>query len=111
MSTAVWHKRDEWLSLLEELFDPSTQHRLEGAGVAPGWRALEVGAGRGSIAAWLAERVGPEGRVVATDIDTSLLEALDEPRVEVLHHDVLADDFPADSFDLVHCRALLIHLA
>jgi 2-polyprenyl-3-methyl-5-hydroxy-6-metoxy-1,4-benzoquinol methylase len=111
MNMAVWHNRDEWLSLLEELFDPSTKGRLEGVGVAPGWHALEVGAGRGSIAAWLADRVGPEGRVVATDIDTSLLGALDEPGVEVLHHDVLVDDFAADSFDLVHCRFVLVHLA
>lgn len=106
----MWHKRDEWLSLLEELFDASTVKRLEAIGVAPGWRALEVGAGRGSIATWLASRVGTEGRVVATDIDTSLLEKLDEPRVEVLRHDVLSDDFEAASFDLVHCRAVLVHL-
>jgi SAM-dependent methyltransferase len=111
MSTAVWHNRDEWLSLLEELFDPPTKQRLEGVGVAAGWHALEVGAGRGSIAAWLADRVGPEGRVVATDIDTSLLEALPDTRVEVLRHDVLVDDLPTASFDLVHCRALLVHLS
>jgi 2-polyprenyl-3-methyl-5-hydroxy-6-metoxy-1,4-benzoquinol methylase len=108
---AVWHNRDGWLSLLEELFDPPTLKRLESVGVAPGWQALEVGAGRGSIAAWLADRVGDEGRVVATDVDTSLLEALDEPRVEVLRHDVLVDDLPPASFDLVHCRALLVHLS
>jgi SAM-dependent methyltransferase len=48
--------------------------------------------------------------VVATDIDTSLLEGLDEPGLEVLDHDVLVDDFAADSFDLVHCRAVLVHL-
>jgi SAM-dependent methyltransferase len=111
MSTAVWHNRDEWLSLLEELFDPPTKGRLEDVGIGPGWHALEVGAGRGSIVAWLADRVGPDGRVVATDIDTGLLAALDAPSVEVLQHDVLVDDFPADSFDLVHCRAVLVHLA
>jgi ubiquinone/menaquinone biosynthesis C-methylase UbiE len=70
-----------------------------------------VGAGRGSIAAWLAERVGPAGRVVATDIDTSLLGGLDEPGVEVRHHDVIVDDFEIASFDLIHCRAVLVHLA
>jgi SAM-dependent methyltransferase len=111
MSMAVWHNRDQWLSLLEELFDPPTVQRLESVGVGPGWRVLEVGAGRGSIARWLAERVGDEGRVVATDIDTSLLEELDHPGIEVLRHDVLADDFPEGSFQLVHCRALLVHLS
>ncbi len=111
MSRAVWHNRDRWLSLLEELFDPASIKRLESVGVGPGWRALEVGAGRGSIAAWLADRVGAGGRVVATDIDTTLLEERDDPRVEVVRHDVLSDDLPADSFDLVHCRAVLVHLS
>jgi 2-polyprenyl-3-methyl-5-hydroxy-6-metoxy-1,4-benzoquinol methylase len=111
VSTAVWHDRDGWLSFLEQLFDPATVRRLEGVGVAPGWQTLEVGAGRGSIAVWLANRVGDEGRVVATDIDTSLLEELDDDRIEVVRHDVLADDFAPDSFDLVHCRAVLVHLS
>ncbi len=108
---AVWHNRDEWLSLLEELFDPLTQRRLDRAGLGPGWRALEIGAGRGSVASWLADRVGDDGRVVATDIDPSLLEDRADPRVEVLRHDVLADALPGADFDLVHCRAVLVHLA
>jgi 2-polyprenyl-3-methyl-5-hydroxy-6-metoxy-1,4-benzoquinol methylase len=111
MSTAVWHNRDEWLSLLEELFDPPTVERLRSVGVAPGWHTLEVGAGRGSIATWLADRVGPEGRAVATDVDVSLLETAKGSGLEVLRHDVLVDDFEADSFDLVHCRAVLVHLS
>lgn len=111
MSTMVWHDRNQWLSHLEALFDPSTVRRLEGTGVAPGWEVLEVGAGRGSIAVWLANRVGGEGQVVAADIDTSLLEELDDDRIDVVRHDVLVDDFAPASFDLVHCRAVLVHLS
>jgi SAM-dependent methyltransferase len=111
MSTAVWHDRDRWLSLLEEVLDPVTVRRLEAVGVAPGWQALEVGSGRGSIAVWLANRLGGEGRVVATDVDTSLLEDLGDDRIEVVRHDVLVDDFAPASFDLVHCRAVLVHLS
>jgi ubiquinone/menaquinone biosynthesis C-methylase UbiE len=110
LSTSVFHDRDRWLSLLEGLQDPDTIRRLEGAGVGPGWRALEVGAGRGSIASWLADQVAETGRVVATDIDTTLLEELGDDRIEVVRHDVQADDFPDGSFDLVHCRALLVHV-
>lgn len=110
MNTAVFHDRDDWLSLLEELFDPPTIERLDRVGVSAGWQALEVGAGRGSIAAWLADRVGPEGRVVATDLDTALLDGRGHAGVEVLRHDVLTDDFPPASFDLVHCRAVLVHV-
>jgi SAM-dependent methyltransferase len=109
-STAVWHDRDQWLAFLEELFDPATVRRLEGVGVERGCRALEIGAGRGSIAVWLANQVGDEGRVVATDIDTTLLDELGDERIEVVRHDVLADDFAPASFDLVHCRAVLVHL-
>jgi 2-polyprenyl-3-methyl-5-hydroxy-6-metoxy-1,4-benzoquinol methylase len=111
MNAAVWHDRDQWLAFLEELFDPATVRRLEGVGVARGWQTLEVGSGRGSIATWLADRVGDEGRVVATDIDTSLLEELDDNRIDVVRHDVLVDDFAPGSFDLVHCRAVLVHLS
>jgi SAM-dependent methyltransferase len=107
---AVWHNRDEWLSLLEELFDPLSVRRLESVGVAPGWRVLEVGAGRGSVASWLATRVGEGGRVIATDIDTSLLEDRADSRLEVVRHDILLDDLPVGDFDLVHCRAVLVHL-
>lgn len=102
--------RERWLALLEEVFDPETVERLDGLGVGGGWRVLELGAGGGSIAAWLARRVRPGGTVVASDLDTRFLVRLREPNVEVLEHDVLADDFPSDSFDLVHCRAVLVHV-
>jgi SAM-dependent methyltransferase len=102
---------EERMSLGEELFDPPTIDYLERIGVAPGWHVLEVGAGRGSIAAWLAERVGPGGRAVATDTDTRDLEPLAGADLEMLRHDVLADDFPDASFDLVHCRGVLVHLS
>src|SRR5439155_17835889 len=58
---------DDRLDLLERIFDPLSRRRREM--VQPGWRCLEVGAGRGSMAVWLAERVGASGQVVATDID------------------------------------------
>ena len=46
---------DERLGFLEQLFDPLSQERRDL--VRPGWRAcLEVGAGRGSMAVWLAEK-------------------------------------------------------
>ena len=52
-----------------------------------GWRCLEFGAGGGSIAAWLCDRVAPDGAVVATDLDTTVLE-------EVAHPDLDEDDLP-----------------
>ena len=80
---------DERLGLLEQLFDPASRRRRDL--VQPGWCCLEVGAGRGSMAVWLAQQVGPTGEVVATDIDVGYLSRLSLPNLKVLRHDILAD--------------------
>src|SRR6266511_678340 len=64
------------LAGLSAQFDPVTVRHLATVGVAAGWHCLEVGAGAGSIARWLAAMVGSTGRVVATDLDTQFLDAL-----------------------------------
>ena len=48
---------------LAAMYDPVTIRHLQDCGVSTGWHCLEVGGGGGSIAAWLAARVGPAGRV------------------------------------------------
>jgi SAM-dependent methyltransferase len=100
------------LRALEELLDSGTVRHLEQLGVASGWQCLEVGAGGGSIALWLSERVGPTGHVTASDLDTRYLEGVLSSRanVRVLRHDVLNDELPSASFDLVHSRLLLAWL-
>ena len=102
---------DERLSLLEQIYDPLSRRRR--AVVQPGWRCLEVGAGRGSMAVWLAEQVGPTGQVVATDVDTRYLSRLEVANLEVIEHDILDDPLDAlgaGSFDLVCSRLMLFHL-
>jgi len=103
---------DDRLSLLQQLFDPQTERRLDF--VEPGWKCLEVGAGRGSIAAWLAGRVGSAGQVVAADLDTTLLQGLDLPNLKVVQHNIVTGPIemlgPPGSFDLVHARFLMQHL-
>lgn len=98
------------LGLLEQLNDPATIEHLEHVGVASGWRCLEIGGGGGSIARWLSDRVGPEGSVIATDLDTRFLEEIEATNLEVRRHDILEDDLEAGSYDLVHSRFLLEHL-
>jgi SAM-dependent methyltransferase len=95
---------------LSATFDRGTIHNLEARGVASGWHCLEVGAGGGSIATWLSERVGPTGRVVVTDINTRFLENLKQPNVEILQHNIVTDPLPEAAFDLVHARLVLMHL-
>jgi SAM-dependent methyltransferase len=97
--------------VLERNYDPGTFRLLEGCGVMPGWRCAEVGAGRGSVAAWLADAAGPRGSVVALDIDTSHLDHLaGRSNVVVRQHDIVADPIREASFDLVHTRLVIEHL-
>ena len=101
----------ERLAALAEALDAGTMRHLDSIGVGRGWRCLEVGAGGGSIAAWLSERVAGEGAVVATDLDTTVLRGLSRPNLEIRVHDVLEDDLPEGEFDLVHLRLLLAWLS
>lgn len=98
------------LHLLEARYDRDTFRRLDALGPLEGARCLEVGAGAGSVARWLAGRVGHRGRVVATDRDPRFLHDLRGATVDVRRHDILVDDVEESAYDLVHCRALLLHL-
>ncbi len=95
---------------LSALFDPGTIRHLQERGVGPGWYCLEIGAGSGSIARWLADRVGPTGHVLATDIDPRHLQSVTLPNLEVRRHDISTDPLPEATFDLVHARLVLMHL-
>ena len=94
-----------------DLFDPVTFRHLDGVGLTAGWRCWEVGAGGDSVPVGLSRRVGPTGRVLATDIDTTWLTAQSASRgFEVRRHDVAVDPPPDGPFDLVHARLVLVHL-
>jgi SAM-dependent methyltransferase len=93
---------------LAELLDPLTFERLGQTGVTDGWDCLEVGAGGGSVALWLAERVAPTGRVLATDIEPGLIPR--RPGLTVAQHDIVNDPLPESAFDLAHARFVLSHL-
>ena len=92
------------------LFDPSTFRHMDALGLAAGWRCWEVGAGGTSVVAHLAERVGPAGHVLATDIDVAWAADAAAPNVTVLEHDVAGELPPGSPFDLVHARLVLVHV-
>ncbi|MFI2433827.1 methyltransferase domain-containing protein [Streptomyces sp. NPDC018693] len=100
----------ERLDAFAALFDPTTFRHLEGLGIGPGWRCWEVGADGPSVVSWLAKKVGPTGRVVATGPDTARLAAAARPPVEVRVHDVGAEEPPGEGFDLVHARLALVQV-
>ena len=92
------------------LFDPSTFRHLDGLGLTGDWRCWEVGAGGTTVVAFLSERVGPEGHVLATDVNVSWAAGASAPNVEVLEHDVAGETPPGGPFDLVHARLVLVHV-
>ena len=97
-------ERFTWLA---ELYDGSTGRHLDCIGIGPGWQCLEVGAGGGSIARLMGERVGSTGHVLATDINTDWLPASPAANITVRRHDIGEDPLAEEMFDLVHARAVL----
>jgi SAM-dependent methyltransferase len=105
-----WESERQRLAVLEDVFDGVTVRHLRALGVPPGGRCLEVGAGAGSIASWLCQAVGPEGRVVATDLQTGFLEQLTDPNLEVRCHNIVSDVLEEGFFDVIHTRLVLEHI-
>ncbi|MFD0475391.1 class I SAM-dependent methyltransferase [Nonomuraea thailandensis] len=97
------------LQALETARDATTIDLIERLEPRRDWHCLELGAGAGSIARWLATRC-PLGQVTATDLDTRFLSGDLPPHLHVVRHDVTRDTFPDGTFDLIHARALLVHL-
>jgi len=97
------------LGMLAAARDPKTFAVLDQVGVAPGMHVLEVGAGSGSVSAWLADKVGSDGRVMSADIDLQFHEEMPS-NVIVRELDIENDSIPIAHFDIVHARALLQHV-
>jgi len=94
--------------ILAAVLDPFTFERLTAATDLTGRRCLEAGAGGGSVASWLAERAGPHGHVLATDLNPRHLQA--GAGYQVLRHDLAAEPIPSPPWDLIHARLVLAHL-
>ncbi|MET7397368.1 methyltransferase domain-containing protein [Dactylosporangium sp. NPDC005572] len=96
------------VELLAGILDPHTTEVLDRLGVRPGWRALEIGPGAGTIVAQLARRVGPTGKVVTVDLDPRHVRPA--PGVEIVTGDIRTVELEPGSFDLIHARLVLMHL-
>lgn len=101
-------ERDRLL-LLEQIKDPDTIRILESLPIDKSSRCLEISAGMGSIAYWLATRCS-NGHVVAIDIDTRNLDPQRSANLDIQEVDIVTHEFSPSSFDLVHARAVLCHL-
>jgi SAM-dependent methyltransferase len=106
----TWSAAQERLRSLELCLDPLTEQYLDQLGVGPGWHCLEVGAGAGSVVRLLCDRVGADGRVLAVDLEPGLLGGLTAENLAVQRLDVVTDALPEAEFDLIHTRAVLLHI-
>jgi predicted O-methyltransferase YrrM len=104
-----WSEERDRLLAMAEVADRTTFRILQDLGINPHWNCLEIGAGAGTVATWLAGQV-VDGEVLATDIDTRWLEADTTSNMRVAKHDVVTDPLAESSFDLIHARFVLEHL-
>jgi ubiquinone/menaquinone biosynthesis C-methylase UbiE len=103
-------REQERLRMLSRVADARTHRALRDVGIASGWHCCDVGSGAGLIAAWMAEQVGPSGRVLSLDVDTRF-QPPSAGVIEVRAVDVTREPIGHNEFDIVHARAVLQHLA
>ncbi|KAG1648066.1 Dipeptidyl aminopeptidase 4 [Nymphon striatum] len=97
------------LRMLSEARDPSTFRYLDRVGIAEGMHCLEIGAGAGTVSAWMADKVGPTGKVLSTDVDLRFHG--DAPdNVMVREHNIVTDTLKSEHFDVIHARAVFQHI-
>jgi SAM-dependent methyltransferase len=107
---------NDWGPLLRSWLGPATELMLDMARIEPDCRVLDVAAGAGDQTLQAAERVGPGGYVLATDISARILEfaaanarAAGFRHVETAVMDGEQLDVPQQSFDAVISRVGLIY--
>lgn len=111
---AAWRR---WNPTLDRWYGEVTRQMLDLARIQPGQRILDIAAGAGEPAVSAAERVGPSGYVLATDISEGIVElALQVARergfkqIETRAMDGEKLDLPDASFDAVLCRLGLMYM-
>jgi len=108
---------NDWGPLLRKWLGPATDIMLDMARVGPGSRVLDVAAGAGDQTLQVAERIGAQGHVLATDIAPNILAfAAQNARnagyanVKTAAMDGENLDVPGETFDAVISRVGLIYL-
>ena len=110
----AWHR---WGPFLGRWLGPATERMLDLARVQTGSQVLDLAAGAGEQTLRAARRVGPDGRVLATDISPAILDyaartareaRLSQVATRELDGEVL-DELPAENFDAVISRVGLIY--
>lgn len=114
MSAAAW---DKWFHIIEGGARGLSERMVELAAIGPGAQVLDVASGLGEPAVAAAQRAGPSGHVLATDLSAEMLgygrkraQKLGLDNIEFQQMDAQALDVPAAAFDAVLCRWGLMFL-
>jgi ubiquinone/menaquinone biosynthesis C-methylase UbiE len=92
--------------LVPRIFGPLAKVLLDRVSLRPGEALLDVATGPGTVARLAAERVGPGGRVVGTDISAHMLEVARarSSGIEFRESPAAPLPFPEGEFDVVVCQ-------
>lgn len=111
---AAWRR---WNPILDRWYGQVTRQMLDLARIQPGQRILDIAAGAGEPAVSAAERAGPSGFVLATDISEGIVELALQvaherglQQIETRAMDGEKLDVPDASFDTVLCRLGLMYV-
>jgi len=104
------------LQILHKLYGPGARRVLLQAGIRPGMRVADLGCGVGMVTSLMADLVGPTGQVVGVDSSPEQLAQARElmpaglSNITLVEASATSTGLTQESFDLVYCRFLLIHL-
>jgi SAM-dependent methyltransferase len=98
------------------LFDPVTERVLHAAGIAPGMRVLDLGAGAGDVSMLAARIVGPAGHVVGVERNPDAIQSAQArmrragiENVSFVNGDVATFEL-GDTFDAIVGRLILLYV-
>jgi ubiquinone/menaquinone biosynthesis C-methylase UbiE len=108
IARVMGHEGADWLDRPERAQEEQPDRALDAIGIAPKSTVADVGAGSGYFTLRLARRVGPEGKVIAVDIQREMLARLDRRlkrdnigNVELVHGAEDDPRLPPGSVDLI----------
>lgn len=105
------------LWLLHSIYSPAGKRILLQAGLRQGMKIADFGCGVGATTRMFSEITGASGHVTGIDVHAAQLEEARQAcatngleNASFVHADACDTKLPAESFDLVYCRFLLLHL-
>lgn len=105
------------LQILNKIHQPYTEFLLARAGLSSGMRVADIGCGTGNVSFLIASKVRVEGSVCGVDISEAQLDIARSQaknsnfdNISFVGGSAYNTGLSKESFDLVYCRFVLIHL-